>query len=200
MSAPRVILASASAIRASVLRNAGVAIEVVPAAVDEAAVKADQRAQGATTDACALALAELKARQVVQAHPKALVIGADQMLECDSVWYDKPSDLRRAAAQLQELSGKTHVLVSAVVVMRGEDVLWRHVERARLTMRRLSDGFINRYLGAIGDAATQSVGSYQLEGLGVQLFQHIDGDHFAILGLPLLPLLGFLRQHGVVPA
>ena len=199
MSVPPVILASASAIRATVLRNAGVAIEVIPASLDEAAIKAEHRAKQASADACALALAEAKARVVARAHPHALVIGADQMLECDDAWLDKPGDLAHAASQLRALSGKTHALVPAVVVVRDDTVLWRHVERARLTMRRLGDGFINRYLAMAGEAATRTVGAYELEGLGVQLFQHIDGDHFAILGLPLLPLLGFLRQHGVVP-
>jgi septum formation protein len=98
------------------------------------------------------------------------------------------------------LSGRTHELVSAVVVAQDDAILWRHVERARLTMRRLNDDFIERYLTAVGDTAVRSVGAYQLEGLGVQLFSHVDGEHFAILGLPLLPLLGFLRERGVVPA
>jgi septum formation protein len=196
----RVILASASAIRATVLRNAGVALDVVPAAVDEARVKAQQRATHASAETCALVLAALKAREVSRQHRGDLVIGADQMLECDGTWFDKPPDRAQAATQLRTLSGRTHELVSAVVVAQDDAILWRHVERARLTMRRLNDDFIERYLTAVGDTAVRSVGAYQLEGLGVQLFSHVDGEHFAILGLPLLPLLGFLRERGVVPA
>ncbi len=195
----RVILASASAIRATVLRNAGVAVDIVPGTVDETAVKQAQRARGATADDCASALAELKARDVAHKHAGALVIGADQMLECDGRWFDKPGDAAQAAAQLRALSGRTHVLIAAVAVVRDDTVVWRHVERARLTMRRLDDGFIADYLAAVGDGAQRSVGAYQLEGRGVQLFSHIDGDYFAILGLPLLPLLAFLRDQGVVP-
>jgi septum formation protein len=199
VSAPGVILASASAIRASLLRNAGVAVDIVPASVDETAIKQAMRARGASADDCALALAAHKAELVSRQHPAALVIGADQMLECDETWFDKPPDRARAVAQLHALSGKTHALVSAVTVVRGGAPLWQHVERARLTMRRLDDAFIAGYLDAVGELALRSVGAYQLEGRGVQLFNHVDGDHFSILGLPLLPLLGFLRQHGVVP-
>lgn len=197
---PPVILASASAIRATLLRNAGIAIEVAPATLDESPVKAELRAARASADACAVRLAELKARDISRQRAGALVIGADQMLECDGAWFDKPTDRGRAAAQLRALSGRTHELVSAVVAMRDEVLLWQHVERARLTMRRLSDAFIDRYLAAIGEAALQTVGAYQLEGPGVQLFAHVDGEHFAILGLPLLPLLGFLREQGAISA
>jgi septum formation protein len=199
VSAPRVVLASGSAIRATVLRNAGVGIETVAATVDEAAVKRDQQAKRASADDCALTLATLKAREVSATHAGTLVIGADQMLECDGAWFDKPGDRAAAAGQLRALSGKTHALVSAVVVVRDGVVVWRHVERPRLSMRPLSDRFIAEYLDAVGPAALRSVGAYQLEGRGVQLFSHIDGDYFAILGLPLLPLLGFLRAQGVVP-
>jgi len=194
-----VILASASAIRATLLRNAGLAVEILPAVVDEAETKADQRARHASADDCALRLAELKAREASRRRAGDLVIGADQMLECDGEWFDKPTNRATAAAQLRALSARTHELVSAVVVVRDDAVLWRHVERARLTMRRLSDGFIETYLSTVGDDALRSVGAYQLEAQGVQLFSHVDGDHFAILGLPLLPLLGFLRDQGVVP-
>jgi septum formation protein len=175
-----VVLASASAIRATVLRNAGVAFEVVPSRVDEAALK--------------------QAEAVSGDRPGALVIGADQMLDCDGVWFDKPADRAGAMANLKALRGKTHALVGAVVVTRDGRRLWQHVERSRLTMRRFDDAFIAAYLDAVGAPALQSVGAYQLEGLGVQLFSHIDGDYFAILGLPLLPLLECLRQHGIVAA
>jgi septum formation protein len=196
----RLVLASASAIRAAVLRQAGLAIEIMPARVDEAAVKHAQRAERATVDACALALAALKAQQVSRQDAGALVIGADQMLDCDDFWFDKPADRAQAAANLRALRGKTHVLVGAVTVVRDGAVLWQHVARARMTMRPFTDAFLERYLDAAGDAALDSVGAYQLEALGVQLFAHIDGDHFTILGLPLLPLLDFLRQYGIVPS
>jgi septum formation protein len=195
-----VVLASASAIRASLLRQAGIPVEVAPARVDEAALKHSMRAEGAAAADCAAALAALKAQRVSGRHPGALVIGADQMLECDGVWFDKPADRAQAAVSLRALRGKTHELVAAVTVLRDGAQLWQHVGRARLTMRTFSDGFLDAYLAALGDAALQSVGAYQLEGLGVQLFSHIDGDHFTILGLPLLPLLDFLRQHRIVPS
>jgi septum formation protein len=192
------ILASASAIRATVLRNAGLTVEIAPSQVDEDAVKRALQAERASAEACAIALAELKAQRVSARRPEALVIGADQMLECDGEWFDKPADRAAAAAHLHTLRGKTHALVGAVAVAQGGHVLWRHVERARLSMRAFDDDFIAAYLDAVGDAVLQSVGGYQLEGLGVQLFSHVDGDHFMILGMPLLPLLDFLRQHQVV--
>lgn len=200
MTAPRVVLASSSAIRATILRQAGIPIEVMPADVDESALKQSMRAERASVADCATALAILKAQRVSQRQPGALVIGADQMLECDGTWFDKPGDTAQAADQLRALRGKTHRLIAAVVVMRDGEVLWRHVEPARLTVRLFSDAFLESYLSAVGAAVCQSVGAYQLEGRGVQLFSHIDGDHFTILGLPLLPLLDFLRHHGVVLA
>lgn len=200
MTAPPVVLASASAIRASVLRHAGIEIEVMPADVDEGTLKQSMRAERAAAADCAIALAILKAQAVSQRRPGALVIGADQMLECDGTWFDKPGDRAQAAAQLRVLRGKTHQLIAAAAVVRDGAVLWRHVEPARLTVRSFSDGFLDAYLAAVGDAVCQSVGAYQLEGIGVQLFSHIDGDHFTILGLPLLPLLEFLRRQAVVLA
>jgi len=195
-----VVLASASAIRATLLRQAGIPVEIAPAHIDESALKHAMRAERASAADCAAALAALKAQRVSSRHAGALVIGADQMLECDDVWFDKPADRAQAAATLRALRGKTHELLAAVTVMRDGAQLWQHVGHARLTMRSFSDDFVEAYLDALGAAALQSVGAYQLEGLGVQLFSHIDGDHFTILGLPLLPLLDFLRQHGVVPA
>jgi septum formation protein len=115
------------------------------------------------------------------------------------VWFDKPADRAAAAANLRTLRGKTHALVGAVCVAQGGRILWHHVERARLSMRAFDDAFIETYLDTVGDTVLASVGGYQLEGLGVQLFSHVDGDHFMILGMPLLPLLDFLRQHKVVP-
>jgi septum formation protein len=195
---PPVILASASVTRLGLLDAAGVPAVADAAAIDEAELKAAFRAEGAGAEACAEGLAELKAMRVSARHPGALVIGADQMLDCDGVWYDKPPDLDHARAQLQALSGKSHRLVTAAVVVRGNQRLWHTIAAAKLTMRGLSDGFIDDYLRRIGPEALTSVGAYQLEGLGAQLFERVEGDFFTVLGLPLLPLLGFLRAQGVV--
>jgi len=197
---PPVILASGSATRAKLLTAVGLSIARETAAVDESEVKAALKAEGASAARVAEALAELKALKVSRRHPGALVIGCDQMLECDRLWFDKPDSIAAARAQLLALSGRDHRLLSSIAVLRDGTRLWHHSESATLTMRRLSDGFLDAYLAAVGDAALASVGAYQLEGPGAQLFARISGDYFAILGLPLLPLLDFLRNHGVVPA
>jgi septum formation protein len=196
--APPVILASASRIRLELLERAGVAATAEAAAVDEAEIKVAFQAEQASTEACAQALAALKARRISERHPEALVIGADQMLDCDGVWFDKPADLDEARTHLQVLRGKTHRLVTAAVVMHGGNQLWHVISPARLTMRPFSDAFLEDYLRQAGEAVLGSVGAYQLEGLGAQLFDRVDGDFFTVLGLPLLPLLGFLRGHGVI--
>jgi septum formation protein len=196
----RLILASGSATRAAMLRNAGVAFTVVVVPVDEGELKRSMRAEGADAAATAMALAELKARRVSQREPGALVIGADQMLVCENEWLDKPTDRAAAAAQLQALAGKSHRLISAATVYLDGERIWGRYEHATLLMRGLSPGFIVQYLDAMGAAALTSVGGYQLEGLGSQLFARVDGDHFVILGLPLLALLDFLRGRGIVPA
>ena len=195
---PTVVLASGSRTRAEMLERAGVRVTLAPAAVDEEEIKLAARAEGAPVEDVAEALAELKAQRVTRKHPGALVIGADQMLECEGRWFDKPVDRDAARAQLQDLRGKTHRLVSCAVVLRDGERLWHHVDRARLTMRPFSDAFLESYLNAAGDDVLGSVGAYHLEGLGAQLFHRVDGDFFTILGLPLLPLLGFLRVHGVI--
>ncbi|GAA4253902.1 septum formation protein Maf [Azospirillum formosense] len=195
---PTVVLASGSRTRAEMLERAGVRVTLAPAAVDEEEIKLAARAEGAPVEDVAEALAELKAQRVTRKHPGALVIGADQMLECEGRWFDKPADRDAARAQLQDLRGKTHRLVSCAVVSRDGERLWHHVDRARLTMRPFSDAFLDSYLNAAGDDVLGSVGAYHLEGLGAQLFHRVDGDFFTILGLPLLPLLGFLRVHGVI--
>ena len=196
--APQLILASASPSRAAVMRQAGLAALSEPARVDETEVKAALRAEGAEAREIAEALAELKAQKVSRRRPGAYVVGADQMLECDGVWFDKPVDLAQAARHLRSLSGRTHKLVSAVCVVRDGERLWHYVAEARLTVRPLSEDFIAAYLAAVGPAALASVGAYQLEGLGAQLFSRVEGDYFTILGLPLLPLMDFLRNHGVL--
>jgi septum formation protein len=198
--APAVILASASSARAEMLHRAGVVCTIEPARVDEDEVKRGMRASGAGAAELAETLAELKGRKISARHGGALVIGADQVLNCQSRWFDKPADRAQARTQLLALRGKLHELISCVCVIRDGQRLWHHVGRARLTMRPFTEEFLDDYLDRAGDAVLQSVGAYQLEGLGAQLFSRVDGDYFTILGLPLLPLLDFLRNHGVVRA
>ena len=197
--APAVVLASASRARLELLLCAGVATRAEPARVDEQEVRASLRAERAGVEDAAETLAELKARKVSRHASSVFVIGADQILDCDGVWFDKPPDRVRAAADLRALSGKRHSLATAVCVVRDGVRLWHHRESARLTMRPLGDDFIEAYLDAVGVDALASVGAYQLEGLGAQLFSRVEGDYFTILDLPLLPLLDVLRNHGVVP-
>lgn len=197
---PRLILASGSASRRALLTAAGLQFEVRPAGVDEAAVKRMARAEGADATVAALRLAELKAQAVATQEPDAIVIGADQMLVCDGVWFDKPESMAAAREQLLALRGRAHVLVTAMVCHRGGSRLWSHIATPALTMRRFSDAFLDAYLTTEGWAVTTTVGAYRLEGLGVHLFAEIAGDHSAILGLPLLPLLAFLREADVVIA
>ncbi|MCC7046665.1 MAG: Maf-like protein [Alphaproteobacteria bacterium] len=194
------MLASASTARAELLRRAGVAVAIEPARLDESEIKASMRAQGATAAAVADALAEAKAGRVAGRHAGALVIGADQMLTCDGRWYDKPADRAAARRQLLEMRGRPHELISALCVVRDGTCLWRHRETATMAMRAFSEAFLDDYLDKAGQEVLESVGAYRLEGPGIQLFQRIDGDFFAILGLPLLPLLAYLRAEGVVGA
>ena len=194
-----IVLASASSARLAMLRQAGVPVDADPAAVDEAAVKESLRADGAGPDEVAVLLAEMKATQISRRHPASLVIGADQMLDCNGVWFDKPPDRDHARAQLVSLRGREHTLITAAVGVRDGARLWHHTDRARLTMRPFSDDFLERYLDTAGDAVLQSVGAYQLEGPGAQLFARIEGDFFTILGLPLLPLLDWLRAQRILP-
>jgi len=192
------ILASASAARATMLRQAGLDFDVVPARIDETEIKRGLQAEGAGPREAAEALAELKARRGTPPSDPSFVIAADQMLACEGRWYDKPAGPAAAREQLRALRGRTHDLVSAVVVARNGGIIWRHIDTARMTMRDFSDAFLDAYLAQAGDSVLQSVGCYQLEGLGVQLFSRIQGDFFTILGLPLLPLLDFLRGHQVL--
>lgn len=196
--APPIVLASGSAVRAAMLTQAGLRFLRQPAPVDEGEIKHKLKGEGASPEAIAEALAHAKALHVSRSHPGALVIGADQLLESEGALFDKPSDIAGARGHLEKLSGRTHHLVNAAVVLRHGTSLWRHTERASLTMRQLSDDFISQYLAAVGPLALTSVGAYQLEGLGAQLFERVDGDFFTVLGLPLLPLLAFLRQHGAL--
>jgi septum formation protein len=191
-----VVLASQSRSRQALLAAAGVPFEAIPADIDERGIQA---ASGLKDPAAIAALlAKSKAMHVAASHAGRVVVGADQTLALGEKMFSKPAGRTQAANQLRELSGRTHALHSAIAVVQDAKILFEHVSVARLTMRALSDEGIERYLDAAGEAVTTSVGAYQLEGLGVHLFERIDGDHFTILGLPLLPLLGSLRQHGLV--
>jgi len=193
-----IVLASGSRIRADLLKNAGLSIEVDPADVDERTVEAPLLTAGFLPEDLASVLAEAKADDVSARRPGDLVIGADQILAFEGERRTKPDDMEAARRQLLAFSGKTHELHSAVVISRNGEAIWRHVSTARLTMRELSPAFIGHYLAAAGEEVLSSVGAYQLEGLGVQLFERIDGDYFTILGLPLLPLLDELRTLKVI--
>jgi septum formation protein len=195
---PRLVLASASPARRAVLAAAGLAAEVRPANVDEAGLRQAAQAEGLAADDTALMLAAAKARFAARADPAALAIGCDQILVCEDRWFDKPADIGAAREQLRALRGHTHTLVTAVVCQRGEQWMWHHVARPRLTMRGFSDAFLDEYLRLEAGYVTASVGAYRLEGPGVHLFDRVEGEHAAILGLPLLALLGFLRRQGVL--
>jgi septum formation protein len=198
LAARPLVLASQSRSRRALLEAAGVAIEVKPAAIDERAVEARADLSGA--DAAAVLLAREKARAVAAADPERLVLGADQTLVLDGRRFSKAIDQAAAREQLAALRGRTHTLHSALAVVRGHAVLFEHIDAAHLTMRSFSDDFLDGYLDAVGTAALASVGCYQLEGQGIQLFERVEGDHFTILGLPLLPLLTWLRREGLMAA
>jgi septum formation protein len=192
------ILASSSAARQRLLADAGLEFRIEPARIDEGEIKCRFVAAGRSASDCALALAEAKARQVASDHPGGLVIGADQILVCGDAWFDKPASLADARCQLQALRGHTHQLVTAACVVREQACIWQGETSANLTMREFSDTFLDTYLAAEGIAILGSVGAYRLEGRGIQLFAQVEGDYFAILGLPLLELLGFLRERGAL--
>lgn len=192
-----VVLASGSAARAKMLRDAGVTVRTQPVALDEEAVRQSCQAEGMDVAAAAVTLAWMKAERASRKYPGDLVIGADQMLDLDGEWLEKPATAAGLRAQLLKLRGRRHELISAVVAVRDGERLWHTVERARLTVRPFSDAFLEWYLDAAGEAVLSAVGGYHLESIGAQLFSRVEGDYFTVLGLPLLPLLGFLREHGV---
>lgn len=189
------ILASTSPARNALLAGAGVRFAARPATIDERAIQADELGKGADARGIARALAEAKALAVARADPDAMVIGADQVLALGSELLHKPADLAAAAAQLGKLRGGAHILIAAVALARDGEVLWSHIETARLTMRAFSDAERDRVLDLEGKQILGSVGAYRLEGPSIQLFERIDGDYFTILGLPLLPLFAALRAH-----
>ncbi len=199
---PHLVLASSSQARHAMLRQAGLKIAVHPSDLDERTIKAGLQTQSTSSPAIAAALAKAKARAVARQYPNAWVIGADQVLSCDGDMFDKAPDFTVAKSTLQRLRGRRHELHAAVCVVRdngSQDVVpWQHVGTAQLWMRSLSDEFIAAYLDQAGRSVLWSVGCYQIEGLGVQLFDRIEGDHFTILGLPLLPLLKYLRSKGLL--
>lgn len=192
-----IILASGSASRKALLAGAGVDAQTIKPLVDEETAKASFRASGMSVRDQAMQLAEMKAVKVSMSH-QGLVIGGDQMLSLDGKPFDKPADMSGARQHLEDMSGKTHILETAIVVAENGSPVWRHLARPKLTMRTLSEGFISQYLNDAGDDILATVGAYQLEGLGAQLFSKIEGDYFSILGLPLLPLLDYFRARGVL--
>lgn len=195
----RLVLASKSATRAAMLKGAGLTFEQITAGVDEESIKASLRAEGASPSRQADLLAETKAVRVSISNA-GVVLGADQMLDLDGEGFDKPTNREEASAQLKRLRGKTHVLQTALVACVDGAPVWRHLSQPRLRMRNFSDRFLEAYLDAIGSDALDSVGAYQIEGRGAQLFDRIEGDYFSILGLPLLPLLQWLRDRGTIPS
>lgn len=191
-----IVLASTSVARQSMLHNAGLAFTIARPDVDERALVIDNPQWPPRETA--LKLAEAKAMDVSCHHAGAFVIGADQVLSIGERIYGKPRDRAHCRQQLRELRGRTHSLISAVVLVRSGKTVWSHVAESRLTMRDYSDEFLETYLDAIGDDCVTSVGGYKIEGPGVQLFSTVSGDHFTILGLPLLPLLEKLREVGEI--
>lgn len=181
------------------LEAAGLAFEVDVPRVDEEGAKASLRAAGLRPRDQADALAELKALSVSRSRPD-FVIGADQMLALGDEVFDKPKSPAEAREQLLRLRGQTHELITAAVVAREGSIIWRHVDTPKLKMRTFSDAFLDDYLSRAGENVLRSVGAYQLEGLGAQLFERVEGDYFSVLGLQLLPLLAFLREHGIARA
>ncbi len=194
---PAVILASGSKIRASILNAHGVRFQVVKPGVDESVIKIQAQQDGAGLEDIALRLAEAKC-MAVAAHHGGLVIGADQILEFDGKPYDKPTSMAEARTRLMEMQGRSHTLINGAVVARDGQVIWRHVERPRLVMRGMTAGEIDAYLSAAGDDILSSVGAYQVEALGARLFDRIEGDYFAVLGLAVFPLFALLREEGAL--
>jgi len=194
-----VILASGSSVRQQLLIDAGVPVSVKISPVDEPAIMAALFAEQAKARDVADTLAEYKGMRVARSNPDSIVISADQVLVCEGELFSKPDNMKEAVAQLKQLRGKGHQLLSAVVIFQDGEPVWRHIGRAQLVMREFSDEFIFNYVRKMGDDILTTVGCYKLESLGVQLFAQVQGDYFTILGLPLIEVLGFLRTRGVLP-
>lgn len=195
---PKLVLASASTIRQQLLLNAGLQTEAHPARVDEDSIRLALQSEGATPRDVADTLAEMKARKLAERHRDAVVIGCDQVLVFDGEVWGKPGTRDAARAQLQRLRGQTHRLISAVVLYHEDRPVWRHIAEAQLTMRSFSETFLDDYIARNWDEIRHCVGGYQLEREGARLFSNVVGDHFTILGLPLLPLLNYLAQRGFI--
>ncbi|NVO26022.1 septum formation protein Maf [Donghicola sp. C2-DW-16] len=194
----RIILASGSEIRAQLLRNAGLEVEIIPARVDEEAIRTALEMEEAKPRDVADALAEAKARKISAKHPDAIVLGCDQVLAMGNTIYSKPATPEIARAQLTELRGQPHQLLSAAVIYQGAEPKWRHVGVARLRMHSFSDAYLDAYLARNWDSIRHSVGCYKLEEEGVRLFSSVQGDYFTILGLPLVELLAYLGVTGSI--
>lgn len=192
-------MASGSAARRGLLQQAGLIFDVIPADIDESIIKNKAAQDGLSAAHAAGVLAAAKARLVSQAHPDCLVVGADQILVCEDVWFDKPRNMAEAGVHLRTLRGKTHALETSICVYRDGALMWQHHETPLLTMRSFTNRFLQDYLDQEREALCTTVGAYRLEGLGIQLFDQIAGEHSAILGLPLLPLLQFLRDQNILP-
>ncbi|MBE9604522.1 Maf family protein [Acetobacteraceae bacterium H6797] len=195
---PAIILASGSASRRALMDAAGLRYRAETAHVDEASIKEGCIAEGIPAPEAAVILAEAKAERVARKNPEALVIGSDQLLVCGDRWFDKPVGMEGARGHLTALRGKTHQLVNGTVIWRRGQRIWQNVSTPKLTMRDFSDEFLEAYLAVEGEAVLASVGAYRMEGPGMHLFSKVEGEYAAILGLAMLPLLGFLRQHGVL--
>jgi len=195
---PDIILASGSASRRALLSGAGITAISVKPNVDEDAHKTAMRRDNISVRDQAMHLAEAKAIKVSRTQ-SGLVIGGDQMLNLEGEAFDKPKDMNAAANHLRKLSGKTHTLETAIVICENGQPVWRHLARPKLTVRPLNEDFIQFYLQQCGEPLLSTVGAYMLEGMGSQLFTKIEGDYFSILGLPLLPLLDYLRVRNVIP-
>lgn len=192
-----IILASGSASRRSLLAGAGVTARSIKPNVDEESAKTAMRAEGMSVRDQAMQLAEMKAVKVSRSE-SGLVIGGDQMLNLEGEGFDKPADLVAAGDHLRKLSGKAHTLETAIVIAENGQPVWRHLARPKLTVRTLSGEFVETYIHTCGEALLSTVGAYQLESMGAQIFSKIEGDYFSILGLPLLPLLDYFRVRGVL--
>lgn len=197
---PRIILASASEARRRLLAAAGIAACAIPSDIDEAALKVRNLPAAWAGEELAQRLAEAKALSVSAQHGDDLVLGADQVLLLGQRLFDKPRSTAEARANLLELRGRTHLLVSAVAAAQGGAILWSHCDAAKLSMRNFTDAFLDQYIGDLGDELLNTVGAYKIEGRGIQLFERIEGDYFTIIGLPLLPLLSYLRSRKWLPA
>ena len=194
----RLVLASGSPFRKALLQAAGIEFETLPADIDERAVEQPVRESGATPDEIATALALAKGRSVSSLRPTDFIIGCDQVMSMDGVLFHKCASLDDARAQLASMRGRTHRLSSGMAIVRNDEVLWSHVSAANMTFRNFSDAFLDGYMDRAGGKVLLSVGAYQYEGLGQQLFEKVEGDYFTIIGLPMLPLLAALRDLGII--